>query len=307
MRLSLVTSLYNSSSHLAEFYQRSKDVCMQIAPESHEIILVNDGSPDSSLAIALALRKKDKCVKVIDLSRNHGHHKALMIGLRAAEADLIYVLDCDLEESPEWCGLFKNELEKYKVDLVFGFQGKRRGQGIERLAGRLFYSVFNLLAGVRIHPNQTVARLMTDEYRRALIAYGERDVFFAGLCELAGFRQLPFQVVKGSGSQTTYNLSRKVGMFVASITSFSSKPLIIIFYAGLLVSIISLASCIVLVLIWLLKISPVSGWISLMSSLWLIGGLLMLFLGVIGIYLAKIFDEVKRRPYATIRHESSED
>ena len=307
MRLSVVTSLYNSASHLVEFYRRSKDVCMQIAPQSHEIILVNDGSPDSSLEIALALRIKDKCVRVIDLSRNHGHHKALMIGLRAAEADLVYVLDCDLEESPEWCGLFKSALEKYKVDLVFGYQGKRRGRGLERLAGGLFYSIFNLLAGVKIYPNQTVARLMTDEYRRTLIAYRERDVFFAGLCKLAGFKQLPYQVVKGSGSRTTYNWSRKVEMLVASITSFSSKPLIIIFYAGLSVSIVSLASCIVLFLIWLLKISPVSGWISLMSSVWLIGGLLMLFLGVIGIYLAKIFDEVKRRPYATIRHESPEE
>ena len=307
MRLAFVTSLYNSASHLEEFYRRSKDVCMQIAPDSHQIILVNDGSPDNSIDIALTLRAKDRSVRVIDLSRNHGHHKALMIGLRAAEADLVYVLDCDLEECPEWCGLFKNELEKYKVDLVFGYQPKRRGRGVERLVGGLFYSVFNLLAGLRIHPNQTVARLMTGEYRRSLVAYEESDVFFAGLCELTGYKQLPCQVVKGSGSKTTYSFSRKVGMFITSITSFSSKPLIIIFYTGLLVSILSLASCIALFLVWLLKISSVSGWISVMSSLWLIGGLLMLFLGVIGIYLAKIFDEVKRRPYATIRLGSPEE
>jgi len=307
MRLSIVTSLYNSALELEEFYQRSKQVCLRIAPESHEIILVNDGSPDSSLAIALGLRKKDNCVRVINLSKNHGHHKALMIGLRAADADLIYVLDSDLEESPEWCDLFKNELEKYKVDLVFGYQGKRRGRGTERLAGRLFYSIFNLLAGVRIHPNQTVARLMTDEYRRTLIAYGETDVFFAGLCELAGFSQLPYRVAKGSRSQTTYSFSRKVGMVLASITSFSSKPLIIMFYAGLIVSIVSMISCFSLFLVWLMKISPVSGWVSLMLSIWLIGGLLMLFLGVIGVYLAKVFDEVKKRPYATIRHGSYEE
>lgn len=303
MRLSVVTSLYNSECYLLEFYERTTCVCTEIAGSSYEIIFVNDGSPDKSLDIARSISKRDSRVRVINLSRNHGHHKALMIGLLNTAADYTYVVDCDLEEKPEWLRDFYIELIKENLDMLFGVQKRRRGGRFERWSGHLFYAFFNLLAGVEIQPNQVIARLMTKEYREALVSYGESNVFFAGLCELVGFERKSYVVSKGSLSPTTYTLARKLDMFVVSITSFSSKPLVVIFYFGLIISSISAASCSILFFVWALKIQIVSGWLSLMASLWLIGGLVIFFLGIIGIYIAKVFEEVKRRPYSTVKAE----
>src|SRR6185369_7927415 len=123
MKLSIVTTLYNSAPYLTEFYDRVCGTTGQISADT-EVILVNDGSPDKSLDVALELHQKDPRVRVIDLSRNFGHHKAIMTGLAHARGDLVFLLDSDLEEEPELLPVFHEALITNKADVVFGVQQK---------------------------------------------------------------------------------------------------------------------------------------------------------------------------------------
>src|SRR6266481_9971297 len=126
MTLSIVTTLYDSAPYLEQFYLRTCAATEQITRD-YEIILVNDGSPDNSLDIAISIHRRDKRVRVIDLSRNFGHHKAMMTGLTHAGGELVFLIDCDLEEEPELLEKFYRELKATEADVVFGVQQKRKG------------------------------------------------------------------------------------------------------------------------------------------------------------------------------------
>jgi len=142
---------------------------------------------------------------------------------------------------------------------------------------------------------------MKRPYVRALIAHKDREIFLAGLWHITGFRQVPIVVHKASKGDTTYNFRRKLSILVNSITSFSTKPLIAIFYIGATISALSALYIVYLVGTWFLYSVPVTGYTSLIVSIWFLGGLTIFFLGVIGIYLSKIFAETKDRPYTVIR------
>ena len=128
-----------------------------------ELILVNDGSPDDSLQIALSLHRRDRRVRIIDLSRNFGHHQAMMTGLSYARGDLVFLLDSDLEEEPEFLETFYERLKTTAADVVFGVQKKRKGRLFERVSGVIFFKLFNALSTHPIPKNVITARLMTRE------------------------------------------------------------------------------------------------------------------------------------------------
>jgi len=307
MNLSIVATLYASESYINEFVDRASIVAEKVSHNDFEIILVDDGSLDNSLELAVELTAKHDWLKVIELSRNFGHHKAMMTGLSHASGDLVYLLDSDLEESPEWLFDFLNEMEVTSSDVVYGVQKSRKGGLIERLSGELFYSFINRLTFYKLPKNIVTARVMTRDYVDALLEHKDKEVFLAGLWHITGFKQTAFTIDKLSTSETTYTFYRKASVLINSVTSFSSAPLHAIFYTGAAISIISMIYIVYLILRKLMFGSALSGWTSLMASVWLIGGLIILFLGVIGIYLAKVFSEVKDRPYTVVRkvHEKS--
>jgi putative glycosyltransferase len=162
MDLSIVTTLYCSASHLEEFYARMCAVAERTA-NNFEIILVNDGSPDNSLEVALSLYRKDHRIRVVDLSRNFGHHKALMTGLSHARGDLIFLIDSDLEEEPELLEAFQKELKATRADVVYGVQEKRKGKLFERVSGTLFFKILNILTSHPIPENVITGRLKTKQ------------------------------------------------------------------------------------------------------------------------------------------------
>ncbi len=300
MDLSIVTSLYCSEPHLREFHRRASDAARAVAG-SYELVLVNDGSPDDSLAVALALQASDPHVVVVDLSRNFGHHRAMMTGVALATGERIFLLDCDLEEPPELLGEFDACMRANDCDLVYGVQEQRKGHWFERVSGDAYYRLFNLLSSAPGPRNIVTARLFTRRMQQALLQYGEQVSWMDGLFALAGFRQVGIPVVKGSKGVSTYTLRRKMKLFVDSITDFSEVPLHLIFYAGFLVSLLSGAYISYLLVRKLFFGISVDGWTSVIVSLWFLGGVTILFLGVIGIYLSKIFVETKRRPLTVVR------
>jgi len=301
MQLSIVTTMYCSGQYVEEFYSRICAVAKSIT-DNFEIIFVNDGSPDNALDLAIEIQKKDSKVKLIDLSRNFGHHKAMMTGLAHARGENIFLIDIDLEEEPEWLERFWHELnESDHMDMVYGIQERRKGGFFERSSGALFNIFFNLFSDVKLDNNQTVARLMSKRYVHSLLQFTERELVFAGLCELTGYNQGSIFVQKGSKASSTYNLFRKAELAINYITSFSSKPLALIFYLGLVVTCAASFFALKTLFIKIVYGIPVEGWTSIIISIWFLGGILMFSLGILGIYLSKIFIEVKRRPYTIIR------
>ena len=301
MKRSIVATLYQSSPHIEEFYQRASAAAHELVGNDYEFIMVNDGSPDNSLELTIQLARSDAHIIVVDLSRNFGHHKAMLAGLSHAKGEKIFLIDSDLEEEPEWLQMFSRKMEQVDCDVVFGVQKKRKGGVFERLSGWLFYKIFNPLTGLALPKNPVTARLMTRRYLNALLLHEEREISIGGLFLITGFEQLPLEIEKHSTSVSSYTLGRKMAVMVDSITSFSSKPLVGIFYIGVIILVLASANVTYLVLNWMLFSTPLSGWTSVMASIWFLGGLVVMFIGVVGIYLSKIFTESKQRPNTIIR------
>jgi putative glycosyltransferase len=300
MDLSIVSSLYFSAPYLREFHRRITAAAQQLGL-NYEIILVNDGSPDESLEIALELQRGDPRLCVIDLSRNFGHHKALMTGLEHASGIRVFLLDSDLEEEPELLLTFADAMERTGADVVYGVQRSRKGGFVERVTGAIFYRLFNWLSAQKVPANQLCARLMTRRYVDSLVAHRDREIFLAGLWAATGYRQVAVPVHKHSKATSSYKLQHKISLAINSVTSFSSRPLEMVFYLGAVMLILSLAAAAILIVRRLFFGQMLPGWPSTMVALCFMGGLNLFCVGIVGIYLAKVFGETKNRPYTVIR------
>ena len=300
MKLSIVTTLYRSAPYLRDFYERSRTAAEGIT-DQFEIVLVNDGSPDESLDIALELHERDRRVRVIDLARNFGQHKAILTGLAHARGELVFSLDSDLEEDPNWLGPFHERMGETGADVVYGVQRKRKGRLFERISGALYYAIFRLLSSHVVPANQVSARLMTRRYVKSLIEHRDQEVFLAGLWAITGYEQVPVPVDKGDKGSSAYSLRMKLAIILNSVTSFSNVPLVLVFYLGMLVTAVSVSVALITFFAKLFFLDFELGWPSLIISIWFLSGLTFSFLGIIGMYLSKIFIETKDRPYTIIR------
>ena len=294
MRFSIVTTLYNSEPYVDEFYLRIKTAVEKIT-DDYEIIFVNDGSPDHSLDKVVRLYNNDIKIKIVDLSRNFGHHKALMTGLGYASGDFIFLIDSDLEEPPELLTKYYSNMIQCGCDVVVGTQAKRKGDRFEQISGIIFYKMFNLLSDNLIPENVLISRLMKKDFVKSLISHKEKELFFAGICSITGYDQKTVQVSKGAKGSTSYSLFKKVSQTINAIVSFSNKPLYFIFILGIFMSLIS--GCYVSYIIFMkIFFSMQVGFASIVASIWGVGGIILVSTGVIGIYVAKVFSEVKQRP-----------
>lgn len=301
MKLSIVTTLYYSSPYIQQFYERTCAACQSI-PAELEFVFVNDGSPDDALDVAVRLAGSDPRVKVVDLSRNFGHHKAAMTGLMHATGDLVFLIDVDLEEEPELVLGFYNEMQKHpRADVIYGVQDTRKGRFFERLSGDLYYRLFNALSSHKIPANLLMARLMTRRYVDALLLHRESELDISGLWTITGFEQVPVTVRKHSKPSTTYNLRRKIALMIRAITAFSNKPLIYIAATGVVILGLSFIYFLYIMYVYFFVGTPPSGFTTLALSIWFLGGLTIFCLGVIAIYLSVIFTETKHRPYTIVR------
>lgn len=301
MKLSIVATLYQSAAYIAEFYERSSAAAQELVGDDFEIVLVNDGSPDNSLEIAVQLTKMDSHVVVVDLSRNFGHHKAMMAGLAHTKGEKIFLIDSDLEEDPSWLIRFSEQMDSEKCDVVYGVQETRKGGWFEKWSGEFYYWIIDWMLDMHHPRNISTVRLMSRQYVDSLLLHEERALVISGLWIITGYRQHSQIVIKKSSSPSTYSVMHKLSHFVNTITSFSSKPLIAIFFTGLAIFLSSLFYVSVIIINRLFFSIPLDGWTSIMASIWLLGGITISFIGVIGIYLSKIFTETKQRPNVIIK------
>lgn len=300
MKLSIVATLYRSGATIDEFYRRAM-AAGEALTDDIELILVNDGSPDDSLDRALTFQAADPRVVVIDLARNAAHHKAMMVGLTYVRGDLVFLLDSDLEEEPELLARLHERLRVGDCDVVYGVQEQRRGGLVARIPGEIYFSLLKWLSDEKIPRNIMTARLMTRDYVRALVRHRDREFVMSQLWATTGFRQVAVPARKLSRSQSTYSFRRRIELAIKHVTTTSTKLLYLILYAGLLVSFWSAVTIIYFAARYMFVGVGVDGWTSLIASVWFFGGLTTLILGILGIYIANILSESKRRPYVVVR------
>jgi putative glycosyltransferase len=304
LNISIVSTIYFSKPFLEEFLIKIKLALNTLKIEDYEIIFVNDGSPDDSLSFLLDKRKNDSRLKIVDLSRNFGHHYAIQAGLKLAKGNLIFLIDNDLETDPMILIDFYNELiYSEEFDVVYGFQESRKGNFFESVSGQIFWWIINKISDTKIPYNLLTERLMTRKYLDGLLTLEDANLFLAGMMHWVGYNQKGFAVKKGmrKGS-STYTVKRRVELMIQAISSFSGKPLEWLFYFGIFISICSFLFIIYLIIMKLILDNKIEvGWSSLIAVNSLILGIISTFLGIIGIYLFKIFKQVQGRPNAIIK------
>jgi putative glycosyltransferase len=292
--LSVATTIYRSAATIREFTARALAAAEAVA-SNVEMIVVDDGSPDESAAIVRELADRDERIVLVQLSRNFGHHRAMLCALEHTGGDLVFLIDSDLEEAPENLGRMLEILHAGPVDCVYGVQQQRRGGWFERLSGRAFYKVFNWLSSTKMPKDVSTMRLMTQRYVQSLMRFKDRNPVFIPLTVLAGYRQASYAFDKASSSPSSYTLIRRLALTLLAVTSFSGRPLVIMFAISFLLA--GLGFCyLAVVVVRAMSGSIMSGWPSLMAAIMFFFSLNALFTGLIGLYLNRILEEVKDRP-----------
>jgi len=301
MKLSIVSTMYCSATYIEEFCTRIADQATAIAGDDYEIVLVNDGSPDDSLDLALAAQKENPRIRVVDLSRNFGHHPAIYTGLQQTRGAYVFLTDIDLEEPPELLGEFWQTLNgEADVDLVGGIQEVRLGSMQERLAGDLAWRLIQKMSPTGLPINSLIARLMTRRFVDALLSHDEKLVFLSTLCAEVGFKQRYIPVQKTDTGETTYTLRRKLNHMMNGITATSTKPLLwsiaISFVLAIITALVGLYA-----LIMGLFGASLPGWASTALLVTAATTIITFLQGMNSLYVAHIFTEVKNRPLTIIR------
>jgi glycosyltransferase involved in cell wall biosynthesis len=298
--ISVVAPVFNEIETLPEFHRR---VTTALAGHRYELVLVNDGSTDGSAELLEELAASDPAVRPIHLSRNFGHQAAVTAGLDAARGAAAVTIDADLQDPPE---VIPRLLEEWSAgaDVVHGVRHERRGESRRRLFFiRAFYRVFNRLSGLSSFPgNSGDFRLISRRALDALNALPERNRFVRGLVSWVGYRQASIVYERDAryAGSSKYPLTKLMRLAADGILSFSAVPLRLAAWLGLLMSLTAFLAIPVVVVLRLAGLYHVSGIASVHILVLLVGGIQLLFLGVLGEYLARDYDETKRRPVYVI-------
>ena len=296
-RLSVIAPAYNEQEVLAFFFVRMERVLNACAVD-WEIICVNDGSRDATLAVLLHERARNPRIKVIDLSRNFGKEVALSAGIDAATGDMVLPIDVDLQDPPEVIPDFIAQWEA-GYDVVYGLRASRGEDSLaKRISAKGFYRLFNLLSEIDMPRDAGDFRLMDRSVVEALKALPERNRFMKGLFAWVGFRQtgVAFDRPERAAGKTSWRYWRLWNFALDGLTAFSTVPLRLWTYVGGATALAAFGYAGFLVLDTLMHGRDVPGYASLMVAVLLSLGLQMLALGIIGEYLGRVFQEVKRRP-----------
>ncbi|WP_059414492.1 glycosyltransferase family 2 protein [Cupriavidus basilensis] len=296
-KISVVVPLFNEEAVLPQFHFRLLRVMERLASD-YEIIYVDDGSRDRSLELAHQLKANEARVGIVELSRNFGKEAALTAGLDMAGGDAVVIIDADLQDPPE---LIPALIDKWRegFDVVYATRTSRDGESLlKKFTAHWFYRLMGKLSDTEIPADTGDFRVMS---RRAVAALGqlrEQHRFMKGLYSWIGFRQTAVMYrrdARASGT-TKFNYRKLLRFAVDGITAFSTVPLKFATSIGLLVAIPAFCMATFIVGKTLIYGDPVHGYPSMMTVLLMLGGLQLVFLGVLGEYVGRLFNEVKRRP-----------
>ncbi len=295
--LSIVAPCYNEAAAIGTFFGRMRETLDQLGV-AWEIVCVNDGSRDDTLALLVAEARRDARVKVVDFTRNFGKEAALTAGLETARGRAVVPIDVDLQDPPELIG---EMLAKWRegFDVVYATRIARDSDTfMKRLTARLFYRLYNRLTTVAIPPNAGDFRLMDRRVVEAIKQLPERNRFMKGLFAWPGFRQTEVAYERRPREQgdTKFSYWRLWNFALDGLTSFSTVPLRVWTYLGGIVALLAFLYAAYLVVRTLIYGIDVPGYASLMVVMLFLGGVQLVSLGILGEYLGRTYDEVKRRP-----------
>ncbi len=303
MLISIVIPVFNEEENITFLHGVLKEVLDENF-EQYEIIFADDGSRDATFEKILALNQKDPFVKGLSFSRNFGHQAALFAGLSKAKGDIIVTMDGDMQHPPEMIPvLYQKYLEGYDIVNTRRLDADDTGI-VKKITSKWYYKLINYLSDVPIEPAAADFRLMTNKAVQALNNMPERHRFTRGLVGWMGFKQaiVDYKAKKRHAGTTKYTFGKMLRFGLDGIVSFSVKPLRIAFYVGFIVSLLSMVYAL-FAIIKFLNDETVAGWTSILVSVLFLGGMTLLSLGVIGEYIARIFNEVRRRPMYFIKDE----
>jgi glycosyltransferase involved in cell wall biosynthesis len=299
--LSVVVPMLNEAGNIGELHRRLRSV-LEAEGLSHELIYVDDGSSDETPDLLRRLQAADPTVRVIILSRRFGHQRAVTAGLSFATGNAVVVMDGDLQDPPE---VIPELVAGWRrgFEVVYAVR-RRRPEGFpKRIAYRLFYWLLARLADVPIPLDAGDFALVDARVLRVLEAMPERNRFIRGLRAWVGFRQIGVEYDRGrrGAGETKYSFSRLVGLALDGLVSYSYAPLRFVSQMGILAFLASLVGLSYLIIGRLAGGDIPAGWTSLIVTVLFLGGLQLLALGLLGEYLGRTLEEVKRRPHFVVR------
>lgn len=297
--ISLVVPMYFEEEVVQECYNRLTKVMMQIKEYDYELLFVNDGSTDNTLNILEEIAQRDARVKVLSFARNFGHQVAVSCGIDYAQGEALVIIDADLQDPPE---LIPDMIKLWEqgYEVVYGKRRKRNGETWFKLTtAKAFYKVLDNLSDVHIPRDTGDFRLIDKKVANVLRGLSEHNRFLRGLVAWSGFRQIPLEYERDErfAGETKYPLKKMIKFALDGIISFSAKPLKLIMGCGIISVFIAMVVMIYSLASFIFNSIPtVPGWTSIMVTVTFLGGVQLMSIGVLGEYIARMYDESKNRP-----------
>jgi dolichol-phosphate mannosyltransferase len=300
-KLNIVLPAHNEHNNISPIY---KEIILALASckYPYEILFIDDGSTDDTLAQIKALSAEDSKVKYIELSRNFGHQNALKAGLDMCNADIIIMMDCDLQHPPHLINeLLRNYELGYEIVMTHRVDGKSVSF-IKSKTSSLFYNIISKFSEIKIEEGSADFRLISGSAITHLKSFNEFDLFYRGLIKWMGYKQISIEYTAEQrySGVTKYTYNKMISFGIKGFTSFSTKPLYVAAYLGLFFAMMSL---LYIPYIFYASYSgtEVHGWASVIATVAFFGGLNLMILGIIGFYLSKLVIQSKNRPHYIVK------
>lgn len=305
LTICILTAAYNEGESIKVFYQSVKDVVDDL-PYNFNICFVNDGSKDNTLEIIRDIAQKDNTVKYISFSRNFGQQVALKAGIDSINADAIIMMDSDLQHSPNLIPELIAVWQNQNVNMVNTLREEDANLSwFKKQSSKWFYKLLNKISDLQLEPGQADFRLIDRQVAQALKNSKEHDVFLRGMIHWIGFKQasISYKAQKRFAGKSKYTFSKMMSLALAGITSFSVKPLYMAIYLGFIFAFLSFLYVPYVIYSYYMG-NSVSGWSSVLITVAFFGGLNLIIMGVLGIYIGKILIQNKERPLYIIQEEN---
>ena len=302
-KISVVIPVYYGEKSLSVLAERLVAVFVQLDCD-YEIIMVNDASPDASWDVIKKLRLKNDSIIGVNLSRNFGQHYAIPAGLSEANGDWIVVMDCDLQDVPEEIPkLYNKAIEGY--DVVLAKRTVRKDKFFKKFFSRMFYAVLSYLSGIKYDPAIANFGIYKDIVIREILTLPEKNKFFPTMVQWIGFNQTAIEVRHADREfgETSYNFKKLFNLSLDIVLSYSDKPLRLAIKLGMLITFTSILFTIYQIYHWFNGDIAVPGYASIIISIWFLSGIIIFVFGIIGLYVGKIFENVKNRPSYIVKEK----
>lgn len=303
-KISVIVPCYNEELSLDYFYDEIDKISKQMKKLDFEFLFINDGSKDNTLGKIKELSKKDKRVVYISFSRNFGKEAAMMAGLEHAKGDYITLMDADLQDPPELLEEMYRLIKEENYDCVATRRVTRKGEPVIRsFCARQFYKIINQMSDIEMVDGARDYRLMTRQVADSIISMKEYNRYSKGIFSFVGFetKWLEYENIERVAGETKWSFWKLFKYALEGITAFSTVPLLMSAILGFLFCLLSFVMIFVIIFKTLIFGDHVSGWPSLVCIIFLLSGIQLFSIGVIGQYLSKTYLESKRRPIYIIK------